>query len=121
VRRVPNPQVDEQQLAALKPAAGAATRMVRVGTLMAMPRLLRETGVDPARTLAEFGLDSARFEDPDNRIPSATEGRILARRADLASWLEIAFGRGEEVLASGQIPGGDRDRQHHRSYTLGIL
>jgi len=78
-------QVKEPRFAALKPAGDGVVGegMVRVGTLMAVPGLLQERRVDPARMLAEFGLEPAYFEAPDNTIAFATEGRILARCAEL--------------------------------------
>jgi AraC-like DNA-binding protein len=53
--------------------------MVRVATAMAVPMLLQEHGLDPAPLLAEFGLDLADYEEPENRIPYATLGRLLGR------------------------------------------
>jgi len=55
--------------------------MVRVGAMMPMPGLLREHGVDPVALLAEFSLEPAYFEDPDNTIPLAAMGRIYKRCA----------------------------------------
>lgn len=71
--------------------------MVRVGTLMAVPGLLREFGFDPARVLAEFDLAPAHFEDPDNTIPFATEGRILDRCAELARCPHFGLLAGQRV------------------------
>jgi AraC-like DNA-binding protein len=56
--------------------------MVRVATAMAVPALLTEHGLDPAPLLAEFGLDLADYEEPENRIPYATLGRLLGRCAE---------------------------------------
>jgi AraC-like DNA-binding protein len=52
---------------------------VRIATAMAVPMLLQEHGLDPAPLLAEFGLDLADYEEPENRIPYATLGRLLGR------------------------------------------
>jgi AraC-like DNA-binding protein len=56
--------------------------MVRVATTMALPALLKEHDVDPAPLLAEFGLQPADYEDPENTIPYATLDRLLGRCAD---------------------------------------
>lgn len=53
--------------------------MLRVATTMAVPVLLREHGVDPVPLLAEFGLEAAAFEDPENRIRYSTVTRLLGR------------------------------------------
>jgi AraC-like DNA-binding protein len=53
--------------------------MLRVATTMAVPALLREQGVDPVPLLAEFGLEPADFEDPENRICYSTVMRLLGR------------------------------------------
>lgn len=49
--------------------------------MIAIPALLREAGVDPDELLAEFGLPSSLFEDPDNVIRFTTMGWFLAARA----------------------------------------
>jgi len=94
--------------------------MVRVGTLMAVPGLLQERGVDPARMLAEFGLEPAYFEDPDNTIAFATEGRILARCAELTrcphfgllNWLDKAP-PGTDPLLNKMMAQRVRDIESH--------
>jgi AraC-like DNA-binding protein len=66
------------------PASGVVgADMVGVGTLMPVPRLLTERGIDPARTLAEFGLDLAYLKNPENTIAFATMARIESRCAEL--------------------------------------
>ncbi|HSG23140.1 MAG TPA: AraC family transcriptional regulator [Azonexus sp.] len=67
-------------------AAASVSRehRVRVGALTAVPKLLREFGLDPGRVLAEFGIGPEHFEDPDNTIAFATEGRLLSRCAALS-------------------------------------
>jgi AraC-like DNA-binding protein len=50
---------------------------VRVGPLLPVPALLAERGIDPARVLAEVGLDSRLFEDPENRVPFDDLGRLI--------------------------------------------
>ena len=41
---------------------------VRIGTLMALPAVLRSLGANPVEVLAEAGYDLTLFDDPDNRI-----------------------------------------------------
>ena len=53
--------------------------MLRIATTMAVPALLREYGVDPVPLLAEFGLEPADFEDPENRIRYSTVTQLLGR------------------------------------------
>jgi AraC-like DNA-binding protein len=57
--------------------------MLRVATTMAVPALLREHGVDPVPLLAEFGLELADFEEPENRIRYSTLMRLLGRCTDV--------------------------------------
>ena len=57
--------------------------MLRTGPLMALPAVLRSFGADPARLLAEFGLDAAFFDDPENTLSITTAGRIFGRCVEL--------------------------------------
>ena len=50
---------------------------VRVGPVLAIPLVLAEHGVDPARVLAGIGLDVRVFEDPENRVSFGDLGRLL--------------------------------------------
>ncbi len=62
---------------------------MRVGPLIPCISLLRARGVDPARVFAEAGLAMATLDDPDNVIPYATLGRVLAscvRVTGLPDW-----------------------------------
>ena len=54
---------------------------VRVGSVLAIPAVLRSLGVDPAEVLAEQGLESTLFDSPDNRISQAARSRLLAHCA----------------------------------------
>lgn len=49
----------------------------RVGGLTAVPRLLRELGVDPRPVLAAAGLNESAFELAENTIPYAAFGRLM--------------------------------------------
>jgi len=51
---------------------------VRAAVLTPIPALLRERGIDPRRILAGVGLDPGVFADPDQRIPFAVAGALLA-------------------------------------------
>lgn len=82
----------------LRPGEGARTArgrrpisdgIVRIGPCMAIPKVLRACGVDPATVVAEAGITLAVFDDADNAIPYATIGRLLAscvRRTGLADF-----------------------------------
>ena len=51
---------------------------VRIGPVLAIPGVLRRLGADPAKVLAEAGVDIALFEDPENLISYAARGRLFA-------------------------------------------
>jgi AraC-like DNA-binding protein len=57
--------------------------MLRVATTMAVPALLLEHGADPVPLLAEFGLEPADFEDPENRIRYSTVTQLLQRCTEI--------------------------------------
>jgi len=48
---------------------------------MAIPSLLRESGVDVDATLEPFGLTCEYFEDPENRLPTRTLGQLFGHCA----------------------------------------
>lgn len=52
--------------------------MLRIGTTMALPAVLRSLGVNPAEMLAEAGFDIGLFDDPDNLISYTARGRLMA-------------------------------------------
>jgi AraC-like DNA-binding protein len=54
---------------------------VRVGSVLAIPAVLRSLGADPAEVLAEQGLEPTVFDSPDNRISQAVRSRLLAHCA----------------------------------------
>ena len=68
------------------PVAGTSVPkgMLRVATTMAVPALLLEHGADPVPLLAEFGLEPADFEDPENRIRYSTVTQLLGRCTQVA-------------------------------------
>lgn len=66
-----------------------AEGIVRVGPAMTTLPLLRARGIDPGPVLAEVGLTPTCFDDPDNVIPYATLGRLMAccvRTTRLPDW-----------------------------------
>jgi len=66
------------------PRPHGTTGMVRMATSMAVPGLLREHGIEPAGLLAEFGVDVADYDEPENTIPLATLCRLLNRCTEVA-------------------------------------
>lgn len=54
---------------------------VRIGSVWAIPELLRELGADPTAVLLEAGLEPTLFDDRQNLISLAARGRLLARCA----------------------------------------
>lgn len=51
---------------------------VRVGTILAIPEVLRRLGADPADVLTRAGLRLDLFDNPDNRISNAARGRLVS-------------------------------------------
>ena len=51
---------------------------VRIGPAARIPDVLRTLGVDPARVLAEAGLDLELFNDPDNLISFTARSHLIA-------------------------------------------
>ena len=49
-----------------------------MASLLPIPGLLSEMGIDPAQVIAEAGLDPSLFEDPENVIPFVDLGRFVA-------------------------------------------
>jgi AraC-like DNA-binding protein len=83
-----------------------STGMVRVGPSMALPALLREHSVDPVALLAEFGLDPACYDDPDNKIPFATSCRLVARCAEVTRVPHFGLLVGQRARLSSLGPVG---------------
>lgn len=50
---------------------------VRIGTISALPAVLRSLGANPAQLLEDVGLDLKVFQNPDNRISFAARGRLF--------------------------------------------
>lgn len=75
-------------------------RMVRVGTLMPVPSLLRDHGVEPAGVFEEFALEPECLDDPDFRIPFATMVQFQARCAEVTHYPHFGLLTGERDSAS---------------------
>jgi len=50
---------------------------LRIGPVLAIPDILTELGVRPARVFAEAGVDLASFREPESRIPFEALGHLL--------------------------------------------
>ncbi|HNC51015.1 MAG TPA: AraC family transcriptional regulator [Accumulibacter sp.] len=55
-----------------------AESVLRIGGVASIPSVLRGLGCDPREVLGEAGIDPALFDDPENRIPFARLGELLA-------------------------------------------
>ncbi len=55
-----------------------ANGTVRVGVAAAIPAVLTNLGVEPAKVLAEAGFNLEVLADPDNRVSYAARGRLLS-------------------------------------------
>jgi AraC-like DNA-binding protein len=50
---------------------------LRIGPVLAIPDVLTDMGVQPARVFAEAGVDPALFHDPESRIPFEALGHLF--------------------------------------------
>ncbi len=57
------------------PPVSAGT--VRIGTIAAIPKVLRQLGFSPAGVFAEIGFDASLLDDPDNVIPYASRNQLI--------------------------------------------
>jgi AraC-like DNA-binding protein len=64
-----------------QPEQGQAATL-RIGATIGVPVVLQSLGADPARVLAEVGLDLKLFDDPNNRISYLARGRMMAHCAE---------------------------------------
>ena len=91
----------QRNLVPRKPPDGVVMGgMVRVGPYMSVPAVLAERGIDPTPLLAEFGLESAHFLDPENTIPFREVGRLFARCAEVAGCSHFALLVGQRASFS---------------------
>ena len=63
------------------PQRRPATSVVRVGTALAIPDLLRGMGLEPEVVLAEVGCDIKVFANPDNRMSLEMHNKIVVHCA----------------------------------------
>ena len=56
---------------------GQELATVRISSLAGLPAVLRSLGADVAGLLAEVGIETSLFDDPDNRIGYAARSRLL--------------------------------------------
>lgn len=50
---------------------------VRIGTVMAIPKVLSELGYEPTAVLRELGFEPDMFDDPDHVIPYAMRSQLI--------------------------------------------
>ena len=82
------------------PDGVVAEGRVRIGPYMSVPAILGERGIDPAPLLAEFGLEPAHFQDPENTIPFRDAGRLFARCAEVTGCPHFALLVGQRASFS---------------------
>lgn len=87
------------------PPAVVPNGMARVGPVMALPAVLSEYGVDAAAFLAEFGLEPAYFDEPENTLPMATLANLAGRGAKRTGSEHFGFevGRRVTLLSFGTL------------------
>ena len=56
--------------------------MLRIGTTMGVPHVLRSLGHDPAAVLAEVGIGLELFDSPNNQISFKARGQMIAHCAN---------------------------------------
>jgi AraC-like DNA-binding protein len=100
-------RLTKRQPVALKRVPGelVAKGRIRVATLVPVPGLLQEYGIDPVPVLAELGLALTDFADPETTIPFPTMGRLLARSALLTNCPHIGLitGARQQATALGAM------------------
>jgi AraC-like DNA-binding protein len=52
--------------------------MLRIGSTIGVPEVLRDLGADPSEVLAEIGIDLSLFDDPNNLISFVARGHMIA-------------------------------------------
>jgi AraC-like DNA-binding protein len=70
---------------------------VRIGTIVALPSILRNLGVDPAEIVAEAGFDLTQFDDPDNRITYAARSHLIAHCAARTGCQHLGLLVGQQI------------------------
>jgi AraC-like DNA-binding protein len=77
-----------------------ADGIIRVGPCMAIPGILRGHGVSPETVLADVGMSMQIFDDPDNVIPYATMGTLIARCVQSTGLPDMGLRIGREASTS---------------------
>ncbi len=70
---------------------------VRIGTIMALPSILRNLGADPAEIFAEAGFDLPQFEDPDYRISYVARSHLIAHCAARTGCEHLGLLLGQQI------------------------
>lgn len=73
---------------------------VRLGPLLAVPRVLRAFGVAPEAVLRDAGISLEVFEDPDNAVPYVVASQMLAASAKAIDRDDVGLLICEETGAS---------------------
>jgi len=79
--------------------------IVRLATLLPIPALLREKGVDPTELLGQVGVDAAAFDDAENQMPFRTAGLLLLRCAEATACphFGLLVGQQSDVETLGRV------------------
>ncbi len=78
---------------------------MRLATVLPIPTLLRERGIDPTELLASVGLDSAAFNDADKQMPFRTGGLLLQRCAEITACphFGLLVGQQSDIESLGRV------------------
>ena len=68
---------------------------LRTGPILAVPQMLKEKGLDPARVLSEVGVEPSLLADSENTIPFASVGRLLQHCAERTGCAHFGLVLGE--------------------------
>ena len=79
--------------------------VVRLATLLPVPALLRDHGVDPVNLLASVGLDLSAFDDAENKTAFRTAGVLLERcaQATACPHFGLLVGQQADVATLGRL------------------
>jgi len=100
--RAPDSPIDPLQGKAVDRDDGG---IVRLATLLPIPALLRDYGIDSTKLLADVGLSAGAFADADDRIPFRTAGMLLQRCADATgcNHFGLLVGERSDVETLGRV------------------
>ncbi len=93
--------------------------IVRLATLLPIPTLLREKGVDPTELVASVGLEESVFDDGENQMPFRTAGLLLQRCAEATTCphFGLLVGQQSDVETLGRVGALMRQSPHGRRRT----